>query len=65
MMTHSAVPAQGNVPEIPAIAAPTNATFAIIDCKLYVPVVTLSAKNNNKLLEKLKAGLKEQSDGTI
>ena len=30
---------------------PTNATFKTTDCKLYVPVVTLSAENDNKLLE--------------
>ena len=30
---------------------PTNATFKITDCKLYVPVVTLSVENDNKLLE--------------
>ena len=38
--------------------SPTNATFKITDCKLYVPVVTLSAEKNNKLLEQLKAGFK-------
>ena len=37
---------------------PTNATFKITDCKLYVPVVTLSAENDNKLLEQLKTGFK-------
>ena len=58
MITHAAVPAQGNVPEISVIAAPTNAVFAIMDCKLYVPVVTLSAENDNKLLEQLKTGFK-------
>ena len=31
--------------------SPTNARFKITDCKLYVPVVTLSAENDNKLLE--------------
>ena len=31
--------------------SPTNAVFKITDCKLYVPVVTLSAENDNKLLE--------------
>ena len=36
--------------------SPTNAVFKITDCKLYVPVVTLSAENDNKLLEQLKAG---------
>ena len=63
MITHAAVPAQGNVTEIPAIAAPTNATFAITNCRLYVPVVTLSAENGNKLVEQLKQDLKEQSHG--
>ena len=32
--------------------------FKITDCKLYVPVVTLSAENDNKLLEQLKTGFK-------
>ena len=36
----------------------------MIDCKLYVPVVTLSAENNNKLLEQLKQDLKDQLNGT-
>ena len=45
-------------PPIPAIESPTNAEFEITDCKLYVPVVTLSAKNDNKLLERLKSGLR-------
>ena len=34
--------------------SPTNATFDITDCKLYVPEVTLSTENDNKFLEKLK-----------
>ena len=34
--------------------SPTNATFKIRDTKLHVPVITLSAKNDNKLLEQLK-----------
>ena len=38
--------------------SPTNAAFKIKDTKLYVPVVTLSAENNNKLLEQLKTGFK-------
>ena len=42
----------------PAIAAPTSAAFKIKDTKLYVPVVTLSAENDNKLLEQLKTGFK-------
>ena len=36
--------------------SPTNATYAITDCKLYVPVVTLTAKNYNKFLEQLNTG---------
>ena len=35
-----------------------NATFAITDTKLYVPVVTLSTKENNKFLQQLKSGFK-------
>ena len=38
--------------------SPTNAVFKIKDCKLYVPLVTLSAENDNKLLEQLKTGSK-------
>ena len=45
-------------PPAAAINAPGNATFKITDCKLYVPVVTLSAENNNKFLEQLKTGFK-------
>ena len=40
--------------------SPTNATFKIKDTKLYVPVVTLSAENDNKLLEELKTGFKRK-----
>ena len=43
-------------PAIAEINNPTNATFKIKDTKLYVPVVTLSAENDNKLLEQLKTG---------
>ena len=35
-----------------------NATFAITNTRLYVPVVTLSTQENAKLLQKLKAGFK-------
>ena len=35
-----------------------NATFAITDTKLYVPVVTLSAQENTKFLQQLKSGFK-------
>ena len=45
-------------PAIAGIVNPTEIIFKIIDCKLYVPVVTLSAENDNKLLEQLKTGFK-------
>ena len=35
-----------------------NATFAITDTKLYVPIVTLSTQDNAKLLQQLKSGFK-------
>ena len=38
--------------------SPTNATFKITDTKVNVPVVTLSAENDNKHLEQLKTGFK-------
>ena len=40
------------------INAPTNAIFKITDTKLYVPVVTLSTKDDNTFLEQLKSGFK-------
>ena len=36
--------------------APTSATLAINDCKLYIPVVTLSKDDEIKLLTNLKSG---------
>ena len=46
----------------------TNSTgegkFAITERKLYVPVVTLSTKDNEKLLQQLKSGFKKQLVGT-
>ena len=45
-------------PPIAAIESPTDAKFEITDCKLYVHVVTLSAENDNKLLEQLKSGFR-------
>ena len=38
--------------------SPTDETLIITDTKLYVPVVTLSADNDNKLLEQLKTEFK-------
>ena len=43
---------------IAKIESPTDATFKITDCKLYVPVVTLATENENKLFEMLKSGFK-------
>ena len=42
--------AQGDNPAV-YDDSPTNATFKITYCKLYVPVVTLPAENDKKLLE--------------
>ena len=47
--------AEGAVVEI---NTPTNATLSVTDCKLYVPVVTLRAIDDNKLLNSLKTGFK-------
>ena len=55
----SKAPREANPDADPAVAGisnPTNATFKIKDTKLYVPVVTLSAENDNTLLEQLKTG---------
>ena len=38
--------------------------LAITETKLYVPVVTLSTKDNEKLLQQLKSGFKKQLVGT-
>ena len=40
--------------------APTGASLAINDCKLYVPVVTLSKDDEIKLLTNLKSGCKRE-----
>ena len=39
-------------------ASPENAAFNIKNCKLSVPVVALSAENDNELLEQLKTVFK-------
>ena len=41
-----------------AINSPTGSIFKITDTKLYAPVITLSTKDDNKLLEQLKTGFK-------
>ena len=40
--------------------APTGATLAINDCKLYIPEVTLSKDDEIKLLTNLKSGFKKE-----
>ena len=40
--------------------APTGAKLSITDCKLYVPVVTLSKDDDIKLLTNLKSGFKRE-----
>ena len=48
-----------NINDAGAVAnAGTAATFKIADVKLYVPVVTLSAKGSTKLSKLLKEGFK-------
>ena len=41
-------------------AANQETTFAITDTKVYVPVVTLSAQDNAKLLQQLKSRFKRK-----
>ena len=45
-------------PAVATIDNPTNAIFKVTDTKLYVPVVTLSTKNDKKLLEQSRTGFK-------
>ena len=40
--------------------APTSATLSVTDCKLYIPVVTLSKDDKIKLLTNLKSGFKRE-----
>ena len=56
--TQTAAAAQGDNPARERIDPPTNTTFKITDRKLYVPVVTLSTKNDNNFLEQLKSGFR-------
>ena len=56
--TRDAVHVQWGNPAVAAIDNPTNATFKITDTTSYVPVVTLSTKNDKKLLEQLKKRFK-------
>ena len=50
-------------PAVAEINNATGATFKIKDTKLYVPAVTLSAQDDNKLLEQLKIGFEKQLNG--
>ena len=43
---------------VAAVDNPTNAESKITNTKLYVPVVTLSNEDDNKLLEQLKTGFR-------
>ena len=45
-------------PVVYEIENPDHIDFQIADTKLYVPVVTLLAENDKKLLEQLKSGFK-------
>ena len=57
--TRDGVPVQGGTPAVAAVNNPTNAIFKIKDTKLYVPVVTLSTKDDNNFLDQLKSGFKK------
>ena len=57
-LAHMTARAAGNNNDPPAIGAPTGLEFQITDTKLHIPVVTLSKKNNKRLLEQLKSGFK-------
>ena len=59
IITHAAVAAQGDNPVRSAVNAPTNAPFKTTGTKLYVPVVTVSTEDDNKLLEQLKSAFKK------
>ena len=56
--TQTARAAQGDSRASEKIDAPKNAVFKITNTKLYVAVVTLSAKDDNNFLEQLKSGFK-------
>ena len=45
-------------PATAAVNNPSNVTFKITDTKLYVPVITLSTKDDNNFLEQLKSGFR-------
>ena len=49
-----------DVPPVVRDGAPTGASLAINECKLYIPVVTLSKDDEVKLLTNLKSGFKRK-----
>ena len=55
--TREGLEEEGDNPAIPEVNRPKDLKFNITDCKLYVPVVTLQEKYENKLLEDLKTGI--------
>ena len=56
--TRDAALAHGGTLAVTRVNNPTNATFKITDTKLYVPVVTLSKKDDNNFLKQSKSGFK-------
>ena len=56
--TANARAAQGNIPARALINTPLEATLTVTNCKLYVPVVTLHAIDDNKLINSLKTEFK-------
>ena len=55
--TREELAAEGDDDSVNAIDRPKDLKFNITDCKLYVPVVTLQEKYENKLYEELKTGI--------
>ena len=43
--------------EVPAINKPNDLKFSVIDCKLYVPVVTLQTEYQNQVYKDLETGI--------
>ena len=60
-VTRNTLAAEGDNPAVAETNNPTNTVFEITDCKFYAPTVTLSAENENKLLEQLKTGFKKNN----
>ena len=54
LTSQATTPAGDDTVANPAVIVPTNSEFNITDCKLCVPVVTLSTEYENKLYQKLK-----------